>query len=323
LYEYIENTYGYEDRKKNKVAFMMNIFNGGLHALRGEEKLGIDKPAIQEFMIFVKDNTYDLAIKKADNIYWKLKEILASEGYDNQNFGDEGGYSPRVINGIRVPNGFATTSEAFFYFLKEGKLDLKIKEILKGLKMSDMKELDKRSKKIRDLILKTKLPKLLQDDILKHFIELQKFYKDNNLSLAVRSSATAEDAADASFAGQHESYLNVVGFKELLKAIRLCFSSLFTSRAIAYRDNLKMDHTLIGLSVGVQKMVRSDLACSGVMFSCDTESGFADVVLINGSYGLGENIVKGRVETDEYYVYEKTLSKGFKPIIEKRMGKKE
>jgi pyruvate,water dikinase len=207
--------------------------------------------------------------------------------------------------------------------LKEGKLDLKIQEILKGLDINDMKDLDLRSKKVRDLILKTKLPKLLEEDILKHFGELQKLYKDKNISLAVRSSATAEDAADASFAGQHESYLNVVGFNELLKAIRLCFSSLFTSRAIAYRDNLKMDHASIGLSVGVQKMVRSDLACSGVMFSCDTESGFGDVVLINASYGLGENIVKGRVETDEYYIYEKTLSKGFKPIIEKRMGQKE
>jgi pyruvate,water dikinase len=228
-----------------------------------------------------------------------------------------------VIPGIRVPDGFATTSDAFFYFLKEGKLDAKIKEILKGLDINNMKELDKRSKKIRDLIIKTKLPKSLEEDILEHFVELQKLYKDKNISLAVRSSATVEDAADASFAGQHESYLNVVGKEDLLKAIKLCFSSLFTSRAIAYRNNLKLDHTKVGLSVGVQKMVRSDLACSGVMFSCDTESGFSDVVLINGSYGLGENIVKGRVETDEYYVYEKTLSKGFKPIIEKRMGKKE
>ena len=152
---------------------------------------------------------------------------------------------------------------------------------------------------------------------------MSELYKTKNVSVAVRSSATAEDLDDASFAGQHESYLNVVGIKELFKIIKECFASLFTERALVYRNNLGVDHLQVALSVGVQKMVRSDKACAGVMFSCDTESGFADVVLINSSYGLGENIVKGRVETDEFFVFEKTMSKGCRPIVEKRLGAKE
>lgn len=323
LYEYIEEVYDYNNRKTDRVAMFMNIFNGGLHALRGDEKLGIDKPAIQEFMIYVKDKNYKLAIDKADNIYWKLKEILFNEGFDNQHFGDEGGYSPQVIKGLTIPDGFATTSEAYFYFLKETGIENKIKSIIDKIKVNDIKDLQKKSKELQTLILKTDFPKILKDEIIKNYKWLQNKYKDNNLAVAVRSSATAEDSASASFAGQHESFLNVSGEKNLIEAIKHCIASLFTERAIAYRDNLKMKYSDVALSVGVQKMVRSDLACSGVIFSCDTETGFPDVVLINSSYGLGENIVKGRVESDQFYVFEKTLAKGYIPILERRIGRKE
>lgn len=321
LYEYINEVYGYGS--KGRVAMFMNIFNGGLHALRGDEKLGIDKPAIQEFMIYVKDDSYELAIKKADNIYWKLREVLFAEGFDNSNFGDEGGYSPRVIPGINIPDGFATTSEAYFYFLKETGIEEKIKKIVNTIDVNNIKDLQKKSKELRDLILKTEFPELLRKEVMEHYAWLCKKYKDKDLAVAVRSSATSEDSAEASFAGQHESFLNVSGERNLLYSIKHCIASLFTERAIAYRDNLKMSYETVALSVGVQKMVRSDLACSGVMFSCDTESGFPDVVLINSSYGLGENIVKGRVESDQFYVFEKTLAQGYMPLLEKRLGRKE
>lgn len=228
-----------------------------------------------------------------------------------------------VPQGVNVPDGFATTAEAYFYVLEKTGIKEKIKETLQGVGSSDLRELRKKGEAIRKLILKTRFPKEFEDEILVGYRELSEKYKTKNVDVAVRSSATAEDLPDASFAGNQESYLNVVGEKNLLIAVRECFASLFTERAIAYREDMGFDHLQIGLSVGIQKMVRSDLAGSGVMFSCDTESGFGDVVLINASYGLGENIVKGRVDPDQYYVFETTLKKGFKPILEKRIGAKE
>ena len=228
-----------------------------------------------------------------------------------------------VSKGVNVPFGFATTAEAYFYFLSTTGLDKKIEETLKDLDIHDLKQLSLKGKQARDLILNSKLPDDLEKDILISYKKLSERYGLPETDVAVRSSATAEDLPGASFAGQQETYLNIVGPENVLLAVKKCFASLFTDRAIVYRQEMGFSHTKVGLSAGVQKMVRSDLGASGVMFSCDTESGFGDVVLINASYGLGENVVQGRVEPDQYYVFETTLKTGFKPIIEKKIGTKD
>ncbi len=225
--------------------------------------------------------------------------------------------------GVRIPNGFATTSYAYWYFLEKTGTKKKIKEILKGLDTENLRDLARRGQLVRRVIIGAKFPTELKKAILDSYRKLSKQYNSKFVDTAVRSSATAEDLPTASFAGQQESYLNVYGDEEILKAVKNCIASLFTNRAISYRVHQGFDHFKIALSVGVQKMVRSDLACSGVMFSCDTESGFADVTLINSSYGLGENIVKGRVSPDEYYIFEPNLLKGYKSIISRRLGTKE
>lgn len=229
---------------------------------------------------------------------------------------------PDGSQGINIPDGFATTAEAYFYFLEANGLKEKIGEILKNIKGTDIKNLQKRGKAVRDLILKADLPADLAEEIIGAYRDLSRKYDSKNADVAVRSSATAEDLPNASFAGQQETFLNINGDRAVLKAVKECFASLFTDRAIVYREELKFDHLKIGLSAGIQKMVRSDLSSSGVMFSCDTESGFGEVALINASYGLGENVVKGRVEPDQYYVFQTTLKKGFSPIIERRLGSK-
>jgi pyruvate,water dikinase len=201
-------------------------------------------------------------------------------------------------------------------------LDKKIEEISKDLDIHNLKQLAQKGKEIRELILNSKLPDELEAEIIKAYKELSAKYGPEDTDVAVRSSATAEDLPGASFAGQQETYLNIVGFENVLYAVKRCFASLFTDRAIVYRQEMGFSHTKVGLSAGVQKMVRSDVGASGVMFSCDTESGFGDVVLINAAYGLGENVVQGAVEPDQYYVFETTLKKGFKPITEKRIGQK-
>jgi len=232
-----------------------------------------------------------------------------------------------VSKGVNVPFGFATTAEAYFYFLSSTGLDKKIEETLKDLNIHDLKQLAEKGKQARNLILNSQLPAELSQEILVAYKKLSERYPSADsgqvgTDVAVRSSATAEDLPGASFAGQQETYLNIVGPENVLLAVKKCFASLFTGRAIVYRQEMGFSHTKVGLSAGVQKMVRSDLGASGVMFSCDTESGFGDVVLINASYGLGENVVQGRVEPDQYYVFETTLKKGFKPILEKRVGGK-
>jgi len=229
--------------------------------------------------------------------------------------------------GVNVPFGFATTAEAYFYFLATTGLDKKIEETLKDLDVHDLKQLSIKGKEARDLILNSQLPQDLQQDILVAYKKLSERYvlagsAYVDTDVAVRSSATAEDLPGASFAGQQETFLNIVGPENVLLAVKKCFASLFTDRAIVYRQEMGFSHTKVGLSAGIQKMVRSDLGASGVMFSCDTESGFGDVVLINASYGLGENVVQGRVEPDQYYVFETTLKTGFKPVIEKKVGTK-
>jgi len=225
--------------------------------------------------------------------------------------------------GVNIPYGFATTSEAYHYFIKETGLENLIGETLKNINTKDIKDLARRGKTIRDAFLTKEIPEDLKKEIVVAYRKLGKHLKENNPSVAVRSSATAEDAPTASFAGQMETYLNVRGEEELLKAVLLSMQSLFTDRAIFYREQMKFDHLKIALSSGVQQMVRSDLASAGVMFSIDTETGFPDVILINASWGLGENVVKGRITPDQYYVFETTLEKGFKPIVGKVLGKKE
>ncbi len=224
--------------------------------------------------------------------------------------------------GVSVPSGFAITAYAYKYMIEKAGVDVKIKEILSDLDTHDVKNLAERGEKIRELIKKTPIPDELEKEIRKFYQDMEKRYGENT-DVAVRSSATAEDLPDASFAGQQETYLNVSGEDELLEKVRDCFASLFTNRAISYRVDKGFDHFSVFISVGVQKMVRSDLASSGVIFSIDTESGFKDAVYITGAYGLGENVVQGAVNPDQFYVFKPTLKKGFKPILEKKIGSKE
>lgn len=234
-------------------------------------------------------------------------------------------YVNLTSKGIRVPNGFALTAYAYRYFLEKAGIKEHIRQILSDLNTHDMQNLSERGQKVRDTILKAEFPQELKSVILSAYRDLCGAYnKDrSDTDVAVRSSATAEDLPDASFAGQQETYLNVRGDFQILEAVKKCIASLFTNRAISYRVDKGFDHFSIALSVGVQKMVRSDKACSGVMFSVDTESGFKDVVFITGSYGLGENIVLGVVNPDEYYVFKPTLKQGHKPIISRKIGNKE
>jgi len=231
-------------------------------------------------------------------------------------------YQNLTKKGISIPNGFAVTSHAYWHFLKETKIDKKIRKVLSTLDPKNIRDLAKRGYQIRQIILQAELPEDLKKEITENYEKLCKIY-GSNTDVAVRSSSTAEDLAQASFAGQQETYLNIRGNHVLLDAVKKCIASLFTNRAISYREDMGFGHLKIALSVGIQKMVRSDKASAGVMFSCDTESGFPDVVVINSSWGLGENVVKGRINPDEFYVFEKTLEKGFEPIISKKLGSKE
>ncbi len=224
--------------------------------------------------------------------------------------------------GINVPSGFAITAYAYKYMIEKAGVDKKIREILSDLDTHDVNNLAERGKKIRELIKKTPLPPELEEVIRQEYRKMEKRY-GKNVDVAVRSSATAEDLPDASFAGQQETYLNVRGEEQLLEKVRDCFASLFTNRAISYRTDKGFDHFSVYLSVGVQKMVRSDLASSGVMFSIDTESGFQDAVYLTGAYGLGENVVQGTVNPDQFYIFKPTLHPGFRPILEKKLGSKE
>jgi len=223
--------------------------------------------------------------------------------------------------GVSIPNGFCVTAYSYHYLLEKAGIKDEIKKALEGLDKEDVRGLRPRGKKVRELILNAQFPPELEKAIKEGYYHMQLQY-GKNCDVAVRSSATAEDLPDASFAGQQETYLNIKGDDQLMDACKKCFASLFTDRAIHYRIDKGFDHFSIGLSIGVQKMVRSDLACSGVMFSLDTESGFRDVVFITGAYGLGENVVQGAVNPDEYYVFKPTLKKGFKPVISKTVGEK-
>ena len=231
-------------------------------------------------------------------------------------------YRALAPRGVQVPNGFAITADAYREFLRVTKLDRTIEEILQSLNTQDLANLRQRGRQVREAILAATLPAHLQQAISEAYVRLSDGSHDL-VDVAVRSSATAEDLPDASFAGQQETYLNVQGPQALLDACKRCFASLFTDRAISYRVDKGFGHLKIALSIGVQRMVRSDLATSGVMFSIDTETGFKDAVLINAAYGLGENVVQGAVNPDEYYVFKPTLKQGFRPILQKMMGTKE
>jgi pyruvate, water dikinase len=246
--------------------------------------------------------------------------------------------------GVNVPTGFATTAYAFRYFMQRAGLDDRLRELFSDLDVDNLSNLQERGRQARAMILHTPFPVELQDAIITAYTKLcerygasnndicdrlnpheLEAYRDYNcgVDVAVRSSATAEDLPDASFAGQQETYLNVYGIKPVLEACHRCFASLFTDRAISYRAIKDFDHFDVALSVGVQKMVRSDLAAAGVLFSIDTETGFKDAALITAAYGLGENVVQGAVTPDEYLVFKPTLKQGFKPILDKRLGTKE
>ncbi|MGX6444318.1 phosphoenolpyruvate synthase [Neobacillus sp. K501] len=231
-------------------------------------------------------------------------------------------YRELTPKGVKVPDGFATTADAYGYFLRSSGLESSINHILKHLDPYDTKDLAEKGKQIRELILSAEFPFELTEVIKASYEQLCGKY-GTVIDVAVRSSATAEDLPEASFAGAQETYLNICGIHALIDACRKCYASLFNDRAIFYREVNGFKHSEVALSVGVQKMVRSDLAASGVIFTLDTETGFKEVVFLTSAYGLGENVVKGSVNPDEFYVFKPTLKIGFKPIIAKTIGSKE
>ena len=225
--------------------------------------------------------------------------------------------------GIRVPDGFATTADAYRAYLEENGLPEKIGKLLAELDGGD-KPLAKVGKSIRRLIRKGEFPEAIAAAVREAYEEIGRRFDDGDVDVAVRSSATAEDLPEASFAGQQETFLNITGDEELLDACRRCYASLFTDRAISYRQEKGFDHMKVALSVGVQKMVRSDKAGAGVMFTIDTDNGFPDVVVINAAWGLGETVVQGSVTPDEYVVFKPPLAdRSLRPIIGKTLGDKE
>ena len=221
--------------------------------------------------------------------------------------------------GVDVPGGFATTSHAYRDFLRTGGLDEKINGLLRGLDVDDIEALTSAGRDIRQWIVDTPLPDRLMDEVSAAFTEMS---EGRDIAVAVRSSATAEDLPDASFAGQQETFLNVRGLDRLVEAMHHVFASLFNDRAIAYRVHQGFDHAAVALSAGVQYMVRSDVGAAGVMFTLDTESGFRDAVFITAAYGLGETVVQGAVNPDEFYVFKPALASGHHPILRKNLGSK-
>lgn len=240
---------------------------------------------------------------------------VALVGGKNASLGEM--YSSLGEAGVPVPDGFALTAAAYWHHLRENRIEEAVAERMRGLDKNDVADLQRRCKEARDLILGVPLPSDLKAELAQALGDL------GEGSVAVRSSATAEDLPHASFAGQQESYLHVEGLEGLKEAVRRCMASLFTTRAVSYREDMKFDHMKVGLSVGVQKMVLSDHSASGVMFTLDTESGFTDVVTISSIWGLGENIVQGRVVPDEFVVHKPTLAQGFQPILRSSVGSKE
>ncbi|TFG75456.1 MAG: phosphoenolpyruvate synthase [Thermodesulfobacteriales bacterium] len=231
-------------------------------------------------------------------------------------------YRELAPKGVKIPNGFAISADAYWHVLNSCGIKDKLEELMRGLDKSNVIDLSERGKLARELILSAGIPEDLWEEIKLAYDKLSEQYGPRP-DVAVRSSATAEDLPTASFAGQQETYLNISGYSTLKEACSKCFASLFTDRAISYRIDNNFDHFQVALSIGVQKMVRADLATSGVIFTLDTETGFRDVILITACYGLGENIVQGTVNPDEYYVFKPTFRKGHKAIIRKNLGQKQ
>jgi pyruvate,water dikinase len=231
-------------------------------------------------------------------------------------------YQSLTPKGINIPNGFATTSDAYWLLLEENGIKDKIYNMLGDLDISDTDNLQKRGLAVRELILKSHLPKVLSDELLEAYKILSHEYNSDSVDVAVRSSGTAEDLPDASFAGQQETFLNISTPEALLKSVLRCFASLFTDRAISYRTSRGFNNSKVALSVGVQKMVRSDISSSGIMFTIDTENGSDNLILINSIWGLGENVVSGRVNADEFFIFKPTLKIGINTILKRSLGSK-
>jgi len=231
-------------------------------------------------------------------------------------------YRHLTSKGVKIPHGFAITAHAYKYLITTTGIDKTVSEILSDLNTHDLRNLQERGRKVREVIRNAEFPADLRDAILTAYARMEDEY-GRNVDVAVRSSATAEDLPDASFAGQQDTYLNVRGPEAVLDYCSQCFASLFTDRAISYRHDKGFSQFEVYLSIVVQKMVRSDAACSGVLFTLDTESGFENAVYITGSWGLGENIVQGAVSPDEFYVFKPALRQGKRPIVSKRVGTKE
>ena len=275
-----------------------------------------------------ESRSFEPWVKRLDAV--RLADI-PSVGGKNASLGEM--ISRLGAKGIRVPNGFATTAHAYRTFIEEAGIKDQLSAIFADLQVNDLESLRTCGKKARSLILATPFPAELETAITQAYRWLCQSDADYErssdspdeftLDVAVRSSATAEDLPDASFAGQQETYLNVHGVQQVLESCHKCFASIFTDRAISYRTLKGFDHFEVALSVGVQKMVRADLSASGVMFSIDTESGFEEAVLITAAYGLGENVVQGAVNPDEFWVFKPTLKTGYQPILKKRLGSKE
>ena len=225
--------------------------------------------------------------------------------------------------GVRAVDGFSTTSFAYHALLETDGLKKKLQKLLHGLDVNDLDELARVGSEARRLMLETPFPKNTETAIIKSYHQLGERVGKKNPEVAVRSSATAEDLPDASFAGQQDTILNVKGEPALIEACHQCYASLWTDRAISYRTTKNFDHFDVALSIGVQPMVRSDGACSGVMFTIDTESGFRDAVVINGAWGLGEAVVQGMATPDEWIIHKPTLKLGFRPIVRRKLGVKE
>lgn len=263
-------------------------------------------------------------MKRSDKFILWFDEITIEDvpfvGGKNASLGEM--YHELSKKGVSVPNGFAITAHAYQYLLEKAGIKEELKKIISTLKVQDMDNLSEHGRKIRTIIRNCSFPEDLRKEIVEAYKKLSKSYHASDVDVAVRSSATAEDLPGASFAGQQETFLNITGEERLIDACKDCFASLFTNRAIVYRQEKGFDHFKVYLSIGVQKMVRSDKACSGVMFTLDTETGFKDVVFITGSWGLGENIVQGAVNPDEFFVFKPTLKKGFNSIITKKIGEK-
>ncbi len=230
-------------------------------------------------------------------------------------------FSQLKSEGIEVPDGFATSADAYWKFLDENDLRDTLTELLSDLDTAEFKNLKDIGSSIRKKIMDASMPEDLAEKIKEAYADLKD--RSENLSgVAVRSSATAEDLPEASFAGQHESYMNITGEDELVHTVQHCYASLFTDRAIKYREDNRFEHMKVALSAGVQKMVRSDLASAGVAFTIDPDTGFEKVIFINASWGLGDNVVGGIVQGDAYYVYKHNLREGGNTILSKEVGSK-